>query len=62
MKIAVVHGPNLNLLGTREPEVYGRATLADVNAALGGVRYVAGETHARPETESRRLRERRAPR
>lgn len=34
MKIAVVHGPNLNLLGTREPEVYGRATLADVNAAV----------------------------
>ncbi|MBB4635829.1 type II 3-dehydroquinate dehydratase [Longimicrobium terrae] len=34
MKIAVVHGPNLNLLGTREPEVYGRATLEDVNAAV----------------------------
>lgn len=34
MKIAVVHGPNLNLLGTREPEVYGRATLADVDAAI----------------------------
>ncbi|HEX8390896.1 MAG TPA: type II 3-dehydroquinate dehydratase [Longimicrobium sp.] len=34
MRIAVVHGPNLNLLGTREPEVYGRATLADVDAAV----------------------------
>ncbi len=34
MRVAVVHGPNLNLLGLREPEVYGRATLADVNAAL----------------------------
>jgi len=34
VRIAVVHGPNLNLLGTREPEVYGPATLADVNAAL----------------------------
>ena len=34
MKIAAVHGPNLNLLGLREPEVYGRHTLDDVNAAL----------------------------
>lgn len=34
MRIAVVHGPNLNLLGDREPEVYGRATLADIDAAL----------------------------
>jgi 3-dehydroquinate dehydratase-2 len=34
VRVAVVHGPNLNLLGLREPEVYGRGTLADVNAAL----------------------------
>lgn len=34
VKILVLHGPNLNLLGTREPDVYGRETLADVNAAL----------------------------
>ncbi|HYJ79206.1 MAG TPA: type II 3-dehydroquinate dehydratase [Longimicrobiaceae bacterium] len=34
MRIAAVHGPNLNLLGAREPEVYGRATLAEVDAAL----------------------------
>lgn len=34
MRIAVVHGPNLNLLGSREPGVYGRGTLAEVDAAL----------------------------
>jgi 3-dehydroquinate dehydratase II len=34
MKILVLHGPNLNLLGTREPAVYGCQTLADIDAAL----------------------------
>lgn len=34
VRIAVVHGPNLNLLGVREPEIYGTATLADVDRAL----------------------------
>jgi 3-dehydroquinate dehydratase II len=34
MKVLVLHGPNLNLLGTREPGVYGKATLADIDAAL----------------------------
>jgi 3-dehydroquinate dehydratase-2 len=37
--ILVLHGPNLNLLGTREPDVYGRSTLAEVDRAI--------ERHAR---------------
>jgi len=32
--ILVLHGPNLNLLGRREPDVYGRITLAEINATL----------------------------
>ena len=34
MKFLVIHGPNLNLLGTREPDVYGSETLGDINAAI----------------------------
>jgi 3-dehydroquinate dehydratase-2 len=37
VKIAVVNGPNLNLLGMREPALYGRETLDDVERALRGV-------------------------
>jgi 3-dehydroquinate dehydratase-2 len=42
MSILVLHGPNLNLLGTREPEVYGRTTLAEINADLEKIAKDAG--------------------
>lgn len=34
MKVLVVHGPNLNALGRREPEVYGKTTLAEIDTAI----------------------------
>ena len=41
-KILVLHGPNLNLLGEREPEIYGRTTLATIDADLAATARDAG--------------------
>ena len=40
--IALLHGPNLNLLGSREPEIYGRTTLATIHAAMAARAKAAG--------------------
>jgi 3-dehydroquinate dehydratase-2 len=43
--VAILHGPNLNLLGTREPEVYGHMTLAKIEAELSAVHDANHELH-----------------
>ena len=40
--LLVLSGPNLNLLGTREPEIYGRTTLAEIHAQLKSEAKAAG--------------------
>jgi 3-dehydroquinate dehydratase-2 len=42
IRVLILHGPNLNLLGQREPDVYGRQTLADINESLT---HLAKELH-----------------
>ena len=44
MNVLVLHGPNLNLLGTREPAVYGSTTLADIDRELTQIATEAGSS------------------
>ncbi|MEY3201164.1 MAG: 3-dehydroquinate dehydratase [Pseudomonadota bacterium] len=41
-RVLVLHGPNLNLLGSREPDIYGRTTLADIHTAMEARAKAAG--------------------
>ena len=43
-RVLVLHGPNLNLLGTREPQVYGRTTLDEINRELAAIARADGAT------------------
>lgn len=43
-EILIINGPNLNLLGAREPQHYGTATLADINTRLAALAQAAGHT------------------
>ena len=53
IRIQVLHGPNLNLLGTRDPEVYGTTTLAEIDAELGAARRGARRRAAQRAVEPR---------
>ena len=66
--VVVLNGPNLNLLGEREPEVYGRETLSDVEAlcakaaAEAGLGLDFGRATTRASSSTRSTRCARAPR
>lgn len=51
-EIVVLHGPNLNLLGTREPHIYGTTTLADIDAELTAAATKSGMTLRSEQTNS----------
>src|SRR5690606_4314438 len=51
-RLLLLHGPNLNLLGSREPEVYGRATLAEIDADLAARATAAGHQLESPQSNS----------
>lgn len=56
MKLLVIHGPNLNLLGIREPEVYGTLTLDEIDREIESTaRSLGAEVEARQSNEEARI-------
>src|SRR6185369_2596711 len=51
-KLLVLHGPNLNLLGRREPAVYGHTTLAEIDADLVAIAHASGHELATFQSHS----------
>ncbi len=51
-RLLVLHGPNLNLLGQREPAVYGRTTLAEIDADLASIAQASGHDLAAFQSNS----------
>ena len=52
MKILVLHGPNLNLLGAREPDIYGRVTMDEIDKELAARSKRLGVEHPLPSVQS----------
>lgn len=51
-RILIIHGPNLNLLGMREPQVYGHTALADIDADLSSIAQASGHDLASFQSNS----------
>ncbi len=62
MKILVLHGPNLNLFGRREPHIYGTTTLAEIDAKLQALAAELGVELEMLPVEPRRRADRQAAR
>ena len=54
-RLLLINGPNLNLLGTREPEVYGATTLAEIETQLSAAAEALGESATKTKKKKKKL-------